>query len=156
MTGISITGNVKQGSQGFTLVEVLVVLTLISLIAGSISYVVLKDKDNLQSLSKEVVQSMRLTQLHAIREDKPYQIEIDLQQNSIEFFDKIITLPDSFFITVKTSSDQLIDNDRAGITFYPDASSTGGSLILESETEMYEIHVTWISGKITSHYKRKT
>ena len=141
--------------RGFTLIEVLVVLTLISMVAGSISFVVLQQGDDLKSLSKEIVQSIRLTQLRAIREDRSYQIEFDLENNSIDFPDKVINLPKSFFMTVKTASNQIIDEQLVGMTFYPDASSTGGGILLESDEELYEIKVVWISGKIQSHYSSK-
>ena len=142
--------------QGFTLVELLVVLTLMALVAGSISFVVMQKGDDLQSLSNDIVLSMRLTQLRAIREGRPYQIEIDLENNSIEFFEKIINLPDTYFLTVKTASNQVIDEQTVGMTFYPDASSTGGSILLESDTEMFEINVIWITGKINTHFSGRT
>ncbi len=142
--------------QGFTLVELLVVLTLMALVAGSISFVVMQKGDDLQSLSNDIVLSMRLTQLRAIREGRPYQIEIDLENNSIEFFEKIINLPDTYFLTVKTASNQVIDEQTVGMTFYPDASSTGGSILLESDTEMFEINVIWITGKINTRFSGRT
>ena len=142
--------------QGFTLVELLVVLTLMALVAGSISFVVMQKGDDLQSLSNDIVLSMRLTQLRAIREGRPYQIEIDLENNSIEFFEKIINLPDTYFLTVKTASNLVIDEQTVGMTFYPDASSTGGSILLESDTEMFEINVIWITGKINTRFSGRT
>ncbi len=142
-------------TRGFTLVEVLVVITLMAIVAGSISFVALRQSDDLLSLSRDIVSSMKMTQLRAIREDRPLQIEIDLENNSIEFTEKIITLPESFFITVKTASDQLIDDQLIGMTFYPDASSSGGSILLESETELFEINVIWISGKISTKFTGK-
>jgi general secretion pathway protein H len=143
-------------SSGFTLVEVLVVLTIVALVVGSISYVVFNSKDDIQSLSREVVQSIKLTQQRSIREDKPYQIEINLDENSIDFEDSFIQLPESIAITVKTAASQVIDASVFGMTFYPDASSTGGSITLETDKERYEILVVWISGKIITQYSSKS
>jgi len=42
------------------------------------------------------------------------------------------------------------------MTFYPDASSTGGVITLESDEEIYEISVIWISGKISTRYSNKS
>lgn len=135
--------------------EVLVVLTIISLVVGSISYVMFKDKDDLQSLSQQVVQAMQLLQQRAIRDDRPYQIEIDLEANSISFMHNVISIPGAISMTVKTAESQLIEDARVGMTFYPDSSSSGGFIELESEREIYQIVVVWISGKIISNFIRK-
>ena len=141
---------------GFTLVEVLVVLTIISLVVGSISYVVFNNSSNLKTVSREIIQSIRLTQQSAIRDDRAYQIEIDLNSNSVSFLDRQVSIPKSFSLTVKTAQSQVIEDRVVGMTFYPDASSTGGSIVLESDEEIYEIVVVWISGKILSNFINKT
>jgi hypothetical protein len=125
------------------------------LIAGSISLVVLKNGDDLKSLSTAIVQSMRLTQLRSIREDRPIQIRIDLEQNNIDFPEQSVTLPKRFSLTVKTAANQVIDEQQVGMTFYPDASSTGGFILLESDTEIFEISIIWMTGKIKTRYESK-
>ncbi len=137
---------------GFTLVEVLVVLTIVSLVVGSITYVAFNTRQDIQSVSREIVQSIKLIQQRSIREDKPYQIEIDISENSISFEESKVDIPKNISLTVKTAASQIIDEDVVGMTFYPDASSTGGSIVLESGDEVYEITVVWISGKIMTQY----
>jgi general secretion pathway protein H len=141
---------------GFTLVEVLVVLTIVALVVSSISYVVFNGNNDLQSVSREIVQSIKLVQQRSIREDKPYQIEIDLNENSISFPEKLVEIPSAYSVTVKTAANQVIEDKLVGMTFYPDASSTGGSILLESDQEEYQIVVVWISGKIQTSYRQKT
>ena len=53
------------------------------------------------------------------------------------------------------AANQVIDDDMVGMTFYPDASSTGGYIVLESKTESYEISVIWMTGKIRSRFVSK-
>lgn len=152
ITRISTTGNASplfsKVSKGFSLVELLVVLVLMSLVAASISLVVLNRGDDLKSLANEVTQAMRLTQMRAMREGHSIQIELDLKSNRITFPDKIIDLPGEFHLTVKTTADQVIEEDLVGMTFFPDASSTGGYIQMESDEEIYEIMVIWMTGKI--------
>jgi prepilin-type N-terminal cleavage/methylation domain-containing protein len=137
---------------GFTLVEVLVVLTIVSLVVGSITYVAFNTRQDIQSVSREIVQSIKLIQQRSIRDDKPYQIEIDISENSISFEESKVDIPKNISLTVKTAASQIIDEDVVGMTFYPDASSTGGAIVLESGDEVYEITVVWISGKIMTQY----
>jgi prepilin-type N-terminal cleavage/methylation domain-containing protein len=137
---------------GFTLVEVLVVLTIVSLVVGSITYVAFNTRQDIQSVSREIVQSIKLIQQRSIRDDKPYQIEIYISENSISFEESKVDIPKNISLTVKTAASQIIDEDVVGMTFYPDASSTGGAIVLESGDEVYEITVVWISGKIMTQY----
>lgn len=141
---------------GFTLIEVLVVLTIVSVVVGSISFVAYGKTDDLRSVSQQVVQSIRLTQQRAIRDDRAYQIEIDLNTNSIDFTENTVAIPKAYTITVKTAASQVIEDKLVGMTFYPDASSTGGSILIESENESFEIVVVWISGKIATTYTSKS
>lgn len=139
---------------GFTLVEVLVVLTIVALVVSSITYVAFTSRQDVQSVSREIVQSIKLTQQRSIRDDKPYQIEIDLTENSMLFVDSKVEIPKDISLTVKTAANQVIEQDVVGMTFFPDASSTGGAIVLESGNEVYEITVVWISGKIVTQYRQ--
>ncbi len=141
---------------GFTLVEVLVVLTIVSLVVGSITYVAFNTKQDVRSVSREIVQSIKLTQQRSIRDDRSYQIEIDIAENVISFQDSKVDIPKNISLTVKTAASQVIEKDVVGMTFYPDASSTGGAIVLESGDERYEITVVWISGKIMTRYSTQS
>ncbi len=143
-------------AKGFSLVELLVVLTIVSILVGSISYVMIDRQETLKSVTTGIVQNMRMVQQQAIREDHPYQIEINLSNNTLYFIDEVVELSNDVSITVRTAESELIDKEIVGMTFYPDASSTGGVITLESEKEIYEILVIWISGKISTRFKNKS
>ncbi len=95
--------------KGFTLIELLVVLTIVSVLVSSISYVVLNRKDTLKTITSNIVHNLRMVQQQSIRSDQPYQVEIDLGNNRIDFFDESIELPGEVSVTVRTSEDQLIE-----------------------------------------------
>jgi prepilin-type N-terminal cleavage/methylation domain-containing protein len=141
--------------RGFSLVELLVVLTIISILVSSISYVMLKKDDSLKTITNNIVHNLHIVQQQSIRNSREYQIEIDLAENSLTFLDESIELPGYVSVTVRTAENQIVDNEVVGMTFYPDASSSGGVIILESETELFEISVIWISGKIVTRYENK-
>ncbi len=150
-------GNSRSNmAKGFSLVELLVVLTIVSILVGSISYVMIDRQETLKSVTTGIVQNMRMVQQQAIREDHPYQIEINLSNNTLYFIDEVVELSNDVSITVRTAESELIDKEIVGMTFYPDASSTGGVITLESEKEIYEISVIWISGKISTRFKNKS
>ena len=141
---------------GFSLIEVLAVLTIVSVLAGSISYLLIENQATLKTQAVDVVQSLRLARQRAIRDDRPYQVQIDLGSNTIEFAGEAIELSEDVTITVRTAENQLLDHDLVGMTFYPDASSSGGVIELETGEEVYKISVIWISGKILTQHQLKS
>ncbi len=157
MTQISPTGrgNLKT-VEGFSLVELLVVLTIVSIMASSIAFVVINKQKTLKASASDIVHNLRLVQQQAIRRDQPYQIEIDLGNNELNFIDDTIELPADVSMTVRTSEDQVIEQAIVGMTFYPDASSSGGVITLETDKELFEISVIWISGKIQMRHQGKS
>jgi len=156
MTKILPTGNSRSKSSiGFSLIELLVVLTIVSVLVSSISYVVIDRRQTLKTVSQEIVQNLRRVRQQSIRDDRPYQVKIDLASNTIRFIDDKIELAADVSVTVRTAQHQLIDSDVAGMTFYPDASASGGDITLETDTEIFEISVVWISGKVLFRHELK-
>jgi general secretion pathway protein H len=156
MTKTLPTGKSNLNSlKGFSLTELLVVLTIVSILAASISYLTINRQETLNAVTTKIVQNIRMIQQRAIQNDQPYQIEINLGNNSLHFVDQVIELSGDVSVTVRTAENQLIDRDIAGMTFYPDASSSGGVITLETDEEIYEISVIWISGKITTRHQAK-
>ena len=157
MIKISLTGEAKIYSRkGFSLVELLVVLTIMSILVGSISLIMFRKEETLKTLSTKIVQNMRLAQQQAIRENKSNQVEIDFSNNSFYFLNDTVSLPDDISITIRTSENQQLEKDLVAVTFYPDFSSSGGVVTLETDKELFEITLIWISGKISTRYHVKS
>jgi len=142
--------NPKLGN-GFSLIELLVALAITSILISAISYVVFDREQSLKAISTAIVQNIRLVQQRAIREDRTYKIELNLAENAIYFIDDVVELSNDVSLTVRTAENQIIDRETVGITFFPDFSSSGGLITLESKEEIFQIAVNWISGKISIH-----
>ncbi|MCP4333160.1 MAG: prepilin-type N-terminal cleavage/methylation domain-containing protein [Gammaproteobacteria bacterium] len=150
MTGISATGSNGRGTEaGFTLIEMLVALTIVSVLVASISFFITERRPTLKGSSVKIAQQLRLAQQRAMRNQRPFRVEVNLAENSFQLVDETLMLPEDVAVTVRTAEDELIDRETVGMTFFPDASSSGGTILLESERESFEISIFWITGKIS-------
>ena len=130
----------------------LVVLTIMGVMASAVSFVATNRPQSLKQDADDVVRQMRLAQQQAVREQAAQRVEINLADNTVYFGDEIVYLRDDTLVTVKSAEDQLIDAETVGLTFFPDSSSSGGTILLEAGPELVEISVIWMSGKIISRH----
>jgi len=124
---------------GYTLMEVLVVLAIMGLIAAFAVPTAARTIDNvtLQSDARTVVVKLRQLENAAI----------ETQQ--------VVTVSGSDAVTVSTgdtlsasgSSDvRLVGTNE--ISFYPDGTSSGGSIAVERGSQTIVVEVAWLSGDI--------
>jgi general secretion pathway protein H len=59
-----------------------------------------------------------------------------------------IALPDSVALKLYTAQAELLDNTTGSIRFFPDGSSTGGSITVSGPKLAYRINVDWLTGAI--------
>lgn len=50
---------------------------------------------------------------------------------------------------INTTSAEVGNTQQAGIRFYPDGSSTGGSVDLTYNQQTYKVNVEWVTGRVS-------
>lgn len=159
---------------GFTLLELLVVLVIISLIAGFVGPRLGGSLTRLQlkTGTKKVASALRYARSQAASRCTPYvalldfedstttiqvhRPETDGEESATEADDLHNPRPRHFRLPEGVRFDQAISGDEewdAGIFvigFYPDGASTGGRVILADEKDRrYAIDVDFITGTVT-------
>lgn len=137
---------------GFSLIELLVVMILVvalfGLVGGSISRS-LRGAD-IRNEAREVIAGLRHTRGQAIVQKSEQVFKVDA--------DKLVwqaagrpaqELPDGLDITLTTARSELTGENAGGIRFYPDGSSTGGSILLSVDQREWYITVGWLTGEIS-------
>ena len=131
MAGIA-AGNGRRRKSGFTLVEVLVVLTLLVTLSAILAPVLLPSPTRvLRTAASDVATGLR--------ETRRFGIEGRSQGRQV---------PDDISIELTTAQSLQFDDSRGGIDFFPDGSSTGGRVTLSTEGREMHVDIEWLTGRI--------
>lgn len=136
---------------GFTLLELLVALTLVSLLlAIAVPALIVPPGVELRSAADLVATGLRQARLTAIREQRPVALllDVDARALQVEGGRRVRTLPRDVQLELYTAQREIVGARRGGIRFYPDGTSTGGRVMLTREGLRTEVDVEWLTGRI--------
>jgi general secretion pathway protein H len=144
---------ISGNRNGFTLLEVLLVLIIGSLLMGVVASAI-TDGPILRKASREVVASLRHARVQAIMQQQAAVWKMNISQNSFWVSAKNNTaekhsLPDKIKAKVNTNSAEIDSPEQAGIRFYPDGSSSGGSVELSYDKQQFKVNVEWVTGRVS-------
>lgn len=140
-------------SDGFSLLEMLVVLAVVSLAAG-VAYNAIylrKPRETLNTLSQKITHSAAAASLRAVSRGEMESVKVDLASRLISNGQGgDIVIPDQFKISLLTGA-KLIRQDLLGlIEFYSDGTSSGGEIVLEENSgRSSSIRIYWLTGAIS-------
>ena len=140
----------RGGDHGFTLIELMVVLTIIGM-ALTLSIPVLQ-----RSVPQLELKNAARTTVTAIREARA--IAIGSNRETVLFFDlgnrylwvdgtTPVALDPRIGMSLMTATREVIQSGVGGIRFYPDGSSTGGSIELMLDRRRQVVGVEWLTGR---------
>ncbi|MDY7532500.1 type II secretion system protein [Pseudomonas sp. Bout1] len=134
--------------RGFTLLEMLAVIILISLAAGLVGFGLqqgLRVAKERQAVG-QMVGALRSTRAQAIISGTPARTVFDLEQLSFQAPGRPVRhWPADLQVTVHTA-----EHAGAAVEFYPDGSSTGGNLLLANGSRRWRIDIGWLTGSVQS------
>ncbi|MFB3303955.1 Tfp pilus assembly protein FimT/FimU [Pseudomonas sp. AMR01] len=133
---------------GFTLLEMLVVIVLISIAAGLVGFGLqqgLKAAKERQTVG-QIVDALRNTRARAIVSGQSAKTEFDLQTLSFQAPGRPTRhWPADLQLTLHTA-----EQAGSAVEFYPDGSSTGGNLLLANGARRWRIDIGWLTGSVQS------
>lgn len=142
----------KRNNQGFTLLELMVVL-FIMVLGFSIVGINLSSGNNAtkhQRAARDIVSALRYARGMALMTHKETTVSFDLDKNNytVNHRDKIYTIPESIKVTIVTTQSQLTGQNQGNIRFFADGSSTGGRVSLKQGESVWQIDINWLTGQI--------
>lgn len=135
---------------GFTLLEMLVVLAIIGMLTLiSFPYFNLRRQADTADVALDVLRLAQFTRLVAIKQKLPKSLQFDLEHRSIssDATGKQISLPSTVDLNVLTGRELVTADRTANITFMSDGSSTGGEVLVSAaNAPATKVQINWLTG----------
>jgi len=139
-----------RGRAGFTMLESLVVLALVSLLVGMSSQLMRPPSGRLrlESATRAFCATLRATRSRAIATNAETSVVIDLDRKSyVSPVGAEGRLPAEAQISLDIANTQRVSDRRGAIAFFPDGTSTGGDVTLLTPEARAAINVNWLTGE---------
>ncbi len=137
---------------GFSLLEIMLVLTLIGLMFGLVAISMGRGVSNaeIRNANREVAAALRYTRSLAMRSHREQVFAVNIENKSWQAADRRpVQIPRDMDITIDTARSEMTGESTAGIRFFADGSSTGGRIKLSSDGREWVVGVEWLTGEIT-------
>jgi general secretion pathway protein H len=141
--------------EGFTLLEILIVLMIMSLLLTLVPPLFSNALPSLtlKAVANDLSQDMSYLRNIAILKAKKSQVVIDPETGSYSSADKdrgdVKVLPKGIAINASYIGLRKADDKKPVIAFFADGSSSGGVITISQEEQAYSIVIDWITGNIT-------
>ena len=144
------SGRLGGGTAGFTLIEVLVVLTILGLVLGI--FVSRGPQRSpaleLRSAAQAISGALRLARGRSIAGNAVVGVTFDLARLTWRLDGAApVILPLGTTMTVTTTADNASATRLAAIRFSPDGSSSGGRVALVNRGRRIDVGVEWLTGR---------
>jgi len=144
----------RKGEAGFTLMEMLVVMVIVAMAAMTVTAVYRTPSGSAEVKAAALMVASRLRDLRAaaMTSGGERTAEIDAGSRVLRFGDgrAPLRLKPGFEIAVVAADSEARSPTTAGIRFYPNGSSSGATINLKSERQIYEIRVNWLTGRVSA------
>lgn len=137
----------SPGSEGFTLVEMLIVLGIMGL---SLAAMMMARPDpsgtRVRVAARSVAAILRLARERAIERNMDTLVVIDADAAKFGFSGAMRDLPPGISVAMTVAASEQ-PRGRGGLWFYPDGQSTGGAIVLRLNHQAARVAVNWLTGE---------
>ena len=136
---------------GFTLIELVAVMALVALVLGIVLPAVQigNSASNLKAVATQVVWRLRDARSEAINRHRQIVVKFDMARRIVNANHRRepLRFASDISLTLTVAGSETLARRVSGIRFFPNGSSTGGTLLLRRNRQAYEIRVNWLTGR---------
>ena len=137
-------------STGFTLLELLVVVTILALASTLVGVNFGGDRTSLDTVARTLVTDLRYVRSRAMVSNADTALVLDLARGA--YYSRAAKierqLPESVELEL-TVDRRDADGERGRILFYPDGSSSGGKVRLSRNGRSLDVTTAWLNGYVS-------
>lgn len=142
----------RRGDAGVTLIELLIVLSIMAIIAGLVIPLLGPGVSSaeLKAAAREMAAGLRLARSEAMATRRDTRVTIDLEQRKfqVEGDPRVYALPAKLELKLYTAQSDLVSERVGAIRFFADGGSNGGRITLASGERKYDVDVDWLTGRV--------
>ena len=142
----------RCGSAGFTLIEILVTLAILSLALALIvgQRPPWSSTMGVRAAAAQIAAGLREARSEALAQNRPMSFDIDIAQHRFRVGSgPIRSLPGELNLELLTVSGERRNAHTGGIQFNPDGSSTGGRISIADGRLAIAVGVDWLTGRVS-------
>ena len=144
----------RCGEEGFTLLELLLVISILVLSLSAVSSFFNSSSTGTELKTAALLTASRLrdSRVAAMNSHSERVVHLDMKTRQIRFGDgrAALELKRIIDVEVVAADDERQSATTAGIRFYPNGSSSGATITLNAKGQAYEIRVNWLTGRVST------
>ncbi len=142
----------SRPARGFSLLELVTVLTILALVLAVGVSALGRGGDGVRTraAARDLAGALQATRAHALSRQTPTVLQLDLQDRTYRGPGSITgVVPGPIAITLTAAVQEQRGLQQGGIRFFPDGTSTGGTVLVGTGVHRHRVAVAWMSGRVT-------
>jgi general secretion pathway protein H len=142
--------------RGFTLLELLVVLTIVAVVLAFVPGFMLRGQPGLDVdvAARAIADALRQARSDAVLQNREQLFALDVEERLFRVGGQRapVQIPRGIEITFQTARSEAISEKIGQIRFFPDGSATGGRIGLALDGQGIEVVVDWLTGLVSVNH----
>lgn len=141
----------RYANVGVTLIEVLVVLAIMAALAAAAAPALTRalDRTRMNAGARALVSALK-TARHEARttgRETLFALDVASQRYGLTEMSHSLVLPEGSTVSFLTAESERLSESAGAIRFFPDGSSTGGTLTLDYRGRERRVEIDWLTGQ---------
>lgn len=137
--------------RGFSLVELVAVLMLIAIVAGTAALSISGSLAGAKTRAavRDLTAALRQTRGLAIVKGEERSLEVDVEARTYQVpGENPVQLPEELQMKLLTAATEQTGDSKGMIRFFPDGSSSGGRVTLTRDRHEWRVEIAWLTGEV--------